>query len=690
MQYVTPEYKESMRQPLRDRGYIRVVFGGTSSQAQNTAVISGDQLFYSDSSQVFNNGLDNFVYATLEENFTKLDGSKYFYSPYVNQQLEKAFISEDIVTNSYQFTISFENPVSFDTLIFNFGENYPLAFTITDSDNNTYTYENDTGRIFEIDQTFTNITELQITITEMLNPNTRFRLYSLRFSFGLEYQNDMIMDSNLDSSFSPICETLPQMNFNVKLVNEDHYFDPDNPKSILNQFDTSTEVNVYYGYQLSNRIEWLQAAKLYVENWNSDRESATISARDILQANDKEYTGGNFASITLYNLAVAIFAEMGISDYSIDESLQNVTTINSFTKISCKEALQIIANAACKKLFIRRDGSIRIGDEIYTYTFSSNGTLPFSNVASIETNDTKYDYAALEENYTKVNGTLYFSTPYVTDYKNVGYVSEQISDAYKLFRAGGDIGLSEAVLRNNILSLPYTLGNAGSGTVNPKITITLGEASSIGGLHILFGDTYSTRFLVRFFEDDTVLGQIGVINNQKEVTIEFDGYGDKIEVEFVETVEPYNRVRVKYIQVLKSYNSARFDEIDLMSYPQFERFETLQKLVVPYYTYSNGEATEHIVEEAINAKGSVVKWENPLITTQAMAQNLLAWLKDYYLLDGTYNFDIRGNPEIDVNDDATQVKYDGTFMKVLITDISVGFNGAFSGSVKTLKKGDVE
>ena len=690
MQYVTPEYKESMRQPLRDRGYMRVVFGGTSSQAQNTAVISGDQLSYSNTSQVFNNGLDNFVYATLEENFIKLDGSKYFYSPYVTQQLEKAFISEDIVTDSYQFMISFDNPVSFDTLIFNFGENYPLSFTITDSDNNTYTYENDTGRIFEIDQTFTNITELLITITEMLNLNTRFRLYSLRFSFGLEYQNDMILDSNLDSSFSPICENLPQMNFNVRLVNEDHYFDPDNPKSILNQFDTSTEVNVYYGYQLSDRIEWLQAAKLYVENWSSDRESATINARDILQANDKEYTGGNYGSITLYNLAVAIFAEMGISDYSIDESLKNITTVNSFTKISCKEALQVIANAACKKLFIRRDGSIRIGDEIYTYTFSSNGTLPFSDVESIGSNDTKYDYAALEENFTKVNGTLYFSTPYVTDYKNVGYVSEQISDAYKLFRAGGNIGLSEAVLRNNILNLPYTLGNAGSGTVNPKITITLGEASSIGGLHIIFGDTYSARFLVRIFDNDVVLGQIGVINNQKEITIEFDGYGDKIEVEFIETAEPYNRVRVKYIQVLKSYINAVFDEIDLMSYPQFERFETLQKLVVPYYTYSNGEATEHIVEETINLKGSVIKWENPLITTQAMAQNLLAWLKEYYLLDGTYSFDIRGNPEIDVNDNATQVKYDGTFMKVLITDISVGFNGAFSGSVKTLKKGDEE
>lgn len=694
MQYVSQEYKESMKQTLRDRGYIRVVFGGANSTAQNNATISEGES-YSDPSRVFNNGNDDFVYATLEKNFTKVDGSMYFDSAnpsYWHEHLEKDFVSD---LENLQAVISFDTVVSFSKITFNFGNNYPVSFTLTDNENNTYSYTNTTGRIFEIDQTFEDITELTLTVTEMLNEHNRLRIYSIRFDNNFEYQNDMIIDSNFDSSFSPIDENLPQMNFSVKLVNENHYFDTDNPKSILHNFDTSTIVNIYYGYQLSDHIEWLQAAKLYVENWDSDKESATIYARDILQTNDKEYTGGNFASITLYNLAVAIFTEMGITDYSIDDSLKNITTINSFTKISCKEALQVIANASCKKLFIQRDGSVRIGESIYSYEFSSDDDIYYSDVEKIGTNDTKYNYGTLEKNFTKIDGSMYFDSgnpSYSHNYLNNGFVSKQISNSYRLFNSNkSDIGLTEVVLRNNVLNLPYDLNEATNDEGNPVITVTLSGSLFVGSLKILFGDTYATRFIVRFLNtDNEVLNQIGVINNQKDFEIEFTNeYAEKIEIEFVETVESHNRVRVNYIE-LSQGSSFSFDDIDIMTYPKFTKFETLQKIVVPYYTYSNGNATEHIVEEVINTKGSVVKWENPLITTQTMAENLLAWLKEYYLLDGTYEFDTRGNPEIDVNDNVTQKKYDGTDMKVLVLETSLGFDGAFSGSIKTLKKGDAE
>ena len=72
-----------------------------------------------------------------------------------------------------------------------------------------------------------------------------------------------------------------------------------------------------------------------------------------------------------------------------------------------------------------------------------------------------------------------------------------------------------------------------------------------------------------------------------------------------------------------------------------------------------------------------------------MAEDLLSWIKDYYLLEGYYEFNTRGNPEIDANDIGIQTKYTGNLMSVLITDITLDFDGAFSGSVKTLKKGDM-
>ena len=104
------------------------------------------------------------------------------------------------------------------------------------------------------------------------------------------------------------------------------------------------------------------------------------------------------------------------------------------------------------------------------------------------------------------------------------------------------------------------------------------------------------------------------------------------------------------------------------------------------YKYTS---TEQMAEETLNAEGKEIVWKNPLINSKAMAETLVSWLKDYYTLEGTYSFQTRGNPEIDCNDEATQIKYTGDLMRVLITDVSLGFDGAFSGAVKTLKEENI-
>lgn len=760
MQKVSQEYKDSMKSLLRNRAYMRIVFGGSNSLAQNVAEITGDQLFYSNPSKVFDNGSDDYIYATLENDFAKVNGSMYFDPLPAYQSYQKSFISDDVIDeNGYNFIISFgNNVVSFDSMLFDFGDNYPVDFTITDNNGNVYTCLNTTGRLFTIEQTFEHITTLEFRILSMVNEVNRFRLYSVRFDSVFEYQNDMILDSTLDSVISPIGENIPQMNFEVKLVNEDHRFDVDNPKSILYQFNTDTEVNVYYGYQLSDHIEWLQAAKLFVEKWNSDRESATIYARDILQNIDKLYTNGTASQTSLYDLAVDVLNEMGITDYNIDPELSSMFTKNPIPAVPCKEALQIIANAGCKKFFIKRDGSIKIGDDIYSYEYSTDDILYYSNIDSIGSNDEKSNYATLENNFTKVNGTMFFN-PYegTTPSINVGYVSETVSNNYGLFKNPGDIGLTERVLQNNVLNFAYEL-NPLTDNNTPLITVTLPEENYLQGVHIIFGDTYATKFIMRCFLDDVLQEQVFYSNDSKEVTVDFaNGFGNRIEIEFIETAAGNTRVRVNFLEVLRVDNVYNFEDVDMITYPKFNKFETIQKISVPYYSYqyssteeklleetivvtdileefvftlkepatnyrysvsagtytivkssaygvtvkfsSTGSRTftiygykytvsEQTVEEIINETGSVINWENPLMCTREMAVNLLTWLKEYYLLEGYYEFDTRGNPEIDVNDDAIQKKYTGSLMDVLITDITLNFNGAFSGSVKTLKKGD--
>ena len=727
MQAVSPEYKESMKSLLRNRGYMRIEIGNINEFPQNNAVLIGDQFGTSNPSKVFKNGIDDFVYASLEENFTKVDGSKYH--PGSSILKEEAFIGADLVSDGpYSVVISFGgNAVTFDTMIFNFGDNYPLEFSLTDSNGNTYEYENETGRIVEIDQLFDGVTDITLTVTAMLIPVSRLRIYSINFDYGIEFDNDMIKDSSLESSLSPINAFLPQMNFDVNLINEDHYFDIENPKSLVNMFTTSTEIKVYYGYQLSDHIEWLQAAKLYAKSWKTTEDTCSVSAWDILQLIDKRYIAGTVTSTSLHDLAVAVFTEMGITDYEIDPDLENITTTNPIPVVNCKEALQIIANAGCQKLYIKRDGSIKIGKEINTVTYSSNGTMAYSNLQDILEDDTKYDYAALEQGYLQADASKYH--PGGSNYLKTGYVSEQYSDDEGVFETGSE----------------------------PVITISAQMLFNVSGLRMKFRGNYPSEFIVKLYASDEVIHEELITNTETDCTVSWDPVlTDQVEIVFTQTSVPYNRVRIGYMEVMQEAAAFVFDENDIMSYPQFNKAEMVQKIIVPYYKYqssgtetqlteqtitvsdtneeyefswkepvtglrytvSSGSVTvlksgayamrvkfsttgsktfaiygtkynivEQELEEVLNEEGTVVRWKNPLIDSKDMAADLLAWLKTYYESEGSYDFSTRGNPELDVNDEVGQRKYTGEMMTVLITDITLNFNGAFSGSVTTLKEG---
>lgn len=79
MQKVSKEYKASMKDSLRERAYIMISFGVVNQEAQAKAKVdSGEFAYFSNPDNLFNEGTDDVVYATLEENFTRVDGSMYF------------------------------------------------------------------------------------------------------------------------------------------------------------------------------------------------------------------------------------------------------------------------------------------------------------------------------------------------------------------------------------------------------------------------------------------------------------------------------------------------------------------------------------------------------------------------------------------------------------------------------------
>jgi hypothetical protein len=96
---------------------------------------------------------------------------------------------------------------------------------------------------------------------------------------------------------------------------------------------------------------------------------------------------------------------------------------------------------------------------------------------------------------------------------------------------------------------------------------------------------------------------------------------------------------------------------------------------------------ERQVVKTLHARGKTVTWKNPLISDMTMANDLADWLKEYYLAGIEYEYDTRGNPELDATDIIYQENEFRTGMKVNIHRTITKFQQAFSGVVMARRVG---
>ena len=337
MQKVSRAYKESMKSPLRERAFIMLSFGLVNQEAQAKATVDdGDFLYYSDKSNLLGEHGDSTIYATLEENFTRVDGSMLFLPRRTSATKfhDTGLISRELVSEALcEITISLNTiPTDFRGLTINFGENYPVDFDVIGSTGQTVEFRDNDMAKWTTEEVFKNTTYIKLIFYRMKNPQSRLRVYSIRFGYGLVYYNDSVMDSKLESYVSPIGADVPQIDFSVQLKNYDHYFNVDNPKSAINYLETGQEMDIMYGYQLpdSDEIEWVQGNHLLCSEWESDDNTATIRCQDIFRNMDSEFSRGLYSKEgrSYYSLAQEILTDAGIEDYYLDPRLKNLYTNN--------------------------------------------------------------------------------------------------------------------------------------------------------------------------------------------------------------------------------------------------------------------------------------------------------------------------------------------------------------------------
>ena len=739
MQKVSKAYKESMKSSLRERAYIMISFGLVNQEAQAKATVdNGSYAYYSNKDNIFGEHIDDTVYATLEEEFTKVDGSMFFLPRATEggRYYDTGIVSDKLISEARCEVIISLNTIAtdFKGLTINFGENYPVDFDIVGSTGQTIEFRGNTKSKWSTEEVLENTTYIKLVFYKMKNPQSRLRIYSIMFGYGLVYYNDSVMSSALDSYVSPIGADVPQFDFSVTLKNYDHYFNVDNPNSAINYLETGQEMDIMYGYQTpgSNTIEWIQGNHLWCSEWESDDNTATIRCQDIFRNMDGEYVKGLYSAAgkSYYALAEEILKDAGISEYYIDPRLKKLYSNNPIPRVKYKEALQIIANACRCVLTQSRDGKVQIKSNFMpSASIATNGEETYSNAANVLTDTPKVEYATLAGNYTPTDGTMFFLPRNGKAALTTGYVSKEISGANGTF------------------------------TKNPVVTITMEAIRAYYGLKLVFGTALPAAFTIRTYKGGEPVNEYPVekdeINTTSIILRDFDDF-DVMKIEFTKTAKPYNRIVLNYFS-LSDVVDFTMNRRDMTSSPKAIKQELIKEVIVPCYTYQENNREENLVYEdidvvagevetyyiqdpsygykvkldevegkatvvawsnyfvtikfnvtgsfklevqgyrykivekyatvSLNARGKTVKWKNPLISNTTMANELAAWLADYYTAGIEYEYDTRGNPELDATDIVYQENEFHDGMRVNIYRHTVNFKQAFSGRVTARRIG---
>ena len=88
----------------------------------------------------------------------------------------------------------------------------------------------------------------------------------------------------------------------------------------------------------------------------------------------------------------------------------------------------------------------------------------------------------------------------------------------------------------------------------------------------------------------------------------------------------------------------------------------------------------------INNSGKSLKWDNPLIGSQERALLVAQYVGDYLQSNIKYNYQYRGNPELNANDVIRQENDFISNMQVVISEHKIGFNGALSGEITARRR----
>lgn len=743
MKSVSNAYKASMKAMLRNRSYVRITFGNVDTTAatdgewESNGAASISEFETVDYAYQYGD-----TYVSLELNRWALDGKSLLVP--TGEDVQDGFISSlmsdaegnfttpPVITREFSLKHIFPGlTLTFDTR----QQEWPLEVT-ADFYLNGEVVDTQTVSITSVQTTITTTaTEIdKVTITfDRCLPYRRPRLENVLYGLNVQFVNKDIVSTQQKHDVDPLSRRLPTETMQFTILDYEHKYDPDNPAGIYAYVDKNSPIEIQFGYELPDgSVEWLKPDN-YVLNAkpSAQNNQATFNGTGLIGSLTGTFYKSKLGSKSLYNMAEEVLldagltlTEQGTNPWEIDEALKDMFTTAALPIDTHMNCLQLIAHAACCRLYTDDDNIIHIRPfgvtviGIYNGVWADNGHVWFSEWDTIDKGNTAENtYVTFELNRWTLGGDSQIILP-DSNAGQRGYISEAMT------------------------------GADGSFTNPPVFTKTFDVPHDLPVLAIRF-DTVLNEFpgavQVKYYHDDTLLDTQTAAIDSVEVYVSSNLAIEctKIEVTMIGNL-PYRRGRVTKVYYRETDFTLDFTSIGENS-QKISKIDELKSVSVARYSYTasndtstlyEGTTTETelhvefsglaqdvqisvsggtlvssniyaraadlvlssgtktvtitgktltensvVVSYPVAQSGEIDKEENPLITNDTMCQALANHVKSYLQMRNTYEANYRGNPEMEVGDIiGLQTLYTDEMDALILVD-EITFDGSLSGKM---------
>lgn len=743
MKSVSNAYKASMKAMLRNRSYVRITFGNVDTTAatdgewESNGAASISEFETVDYAYQYGD-----TYAALELNRWALDGKtlivptgEVVQDGFISSLMSDAegnFSTPPVITREFSLKHIFPGlTLTFDTR----QQEWPLEVT-ADFYLNGEVVDTQTVSITSVQTTIsTTATEVdKVTITfDRCLPYRRPRLENVLYGLNVQFVNKDIVSTQQKHDVDPLSRRLPTETMQFTILDYEHKYDPDNPAGIYAYVDKNSPIEIQFGYELPDgSVEWLKPDN-YVLNAkpSAQNNQATFNGTGLIGSLTGTFYKSKLGSKSLYNMAEEVLldagltlTEQGANPWEIDEALKDMFTTAALPIDTHMNCLQLIAHAACCRLYTDDDNIIHIRPfgvtviGIYNGVWADNGHVWFSEWDTIDKGNTAENtYVTFELNRWTLGGDSQIILP-DSNAGQRGYISEVMT------------------------------GADGSFTNPPVFTKTFDVPHDLPVLAIRF-DTVLNEFpgavQVKYYHDDTLLDTQTAAIDSVEVYVSSNLAIEctKIEVTMIGNL-PYRRGRVTKVYYRETDFALDFTSIGENS-QKISKIDELKSVSVARYSYTasndtstlyEGTTTETdlhvefsglaqdvqisvsggtlvssniyaraadlvlssgtktvtitgktltensvVVSYPVAQSGEIDKEENPLITNDTMCQALADHVKSYLQMRNTYEANYRGNPEMEVGDIiGLQTLYTDEMDALILVD-EITFDGSLSGKM---------